>query len=88
MEPSELYHYKNDAVNMNFKVVVTLRASTVERWIRNVKRRYLDAAPMKIVGLDCEFTDAAPEERQRAAVLQLSANIMNNLNTLFIYHLI
>ena len=27
---------------------------------------------MKIVGLDCEFTDATPEEMQRAAVLQLS----------------
>ena len=75
MEPSEVYYIKNDAVNMNFKVVVTLRASTVERWIRDVKRRYLDAAPMKIVGLDCEFTDAAPEERQRAAVLQLSVAI-------------
>ena len=69
---SEVYHYKDDAVDMHFKVVVTLRASTVERWIRDVKRRYLDAAPMKIVGLDCEFTDATPEERQRAAVLQLS----------------
>ena len=74
MEPprSQVYHYKDERVDMNFKVVVTLRASTVERWIRDVKRRYLDAAPMKIVGLDCEFTDAAPEERQRAAVLQLS----------------
>lgn len=71
---SQEYHYKDDAVDMNFKVVVTLRASTVERWIRDVKRRYLDAAPMKIVGLDCEFTDAAPEERQRAAVLQLSVS--------------
>ena len=36
---SQVYHYKDDAVNMNFKVVVTLRASTVERWIRDVKRR-------------------------------------------------
>ncbi|CAM0947942.1 unnamed protein product [Alopecurus aequalis] len=78
MEPLECptrsreYHYKDDDVDMNFKVVVTLRASTVERWIRDVKRRYLDAAPMKIVGLDCEFTDASPEETQRAAVLQLS----------------
>jgi hypothetical protein len=69
---SEVYHYKDDAVKMHFKVVVTLRASTVERWIRVVKRRYLDAAPMKIVGLDSEFTDATPKERQRAAVLQLS----------------
>ena len=69
---SQVFHIKNDAVNMNFKVMVTLRASTVERWIHDVKRRYLDAAPMKIMGLDCEFTDIAPEEKQRAAVLQLS----------------
>jgi hypothetical protein len=43
----------------------------VERWIRDVKRRYLDAAPMKIVGLDYEFTDAAAG-MQRATVVQLS----------------
>ena len=64
---SQVYNYKDDALNMNFKVVVTLRASTMERWIRDVKRRYLDTAPMKIVGLDCEFTDAAPEEIGRAS---------------------
>ena len=57
-----MYHYKDAAVNMRFKVVVTLRASTVERWIRDVRRRYVDAAPIKIVGLDCEVTDATPEE--------------------------
>ena len=73
---SQLFHYKNLAVNMHFKVVVTLRASTVERWIRDVKRRYLDAAPMKIVGLDCEFTDAAPEERQRVIRLQRIYNFL------------
>jgi hypothetical protein len=42
-------------------------------WIRNVKQRFLDAAPIKCVGLDCEFT--SPHEgrsNQRAAVLQLS----------------
>ena len=72
MEPREEYKYKDSSVDMDFKVVVTHRASTVESWIGDVKRRYLDAAPMKIVGLDCEFTDATPEERQRAAVLQLS----------------
>ena len=27
----QVYHYKDNAVDMNFKVVVTLRASTVER---------------------------------------------------------
>ena len=44
-----------------------------------MKEQYLDAAPTKCVGLDCEYTLAKPgsqkklplEERQRAAVLQL-----------------
>ena len=58
---TRVYFYKDDAVDMSFKVVVTLRASAVERWIRDVRSRYLDAAPIKIVGLDCEFTDATPE---------------------------
>lgn len=66
-----VYHYKDDDVDMNFQVVVTLRGSTVAIWIHDVKTRYLDAAPMKIVGLDCEFTDAAVG-MQRVAVLQLS----------------
>ena len=66
---------------MHFKVTVTLRAARVERWIQYVKQEYLDAAPIKCVGLDCEFTDPVqgvrqkhlPEDqRQRAAVLQLS----------------
>jgi ribonuclease D len=55
---------------MNFTITETPRASRVEKWIRAVKRRFLDAAPIKCVGLDCEFTtDSVP---QRAAVLQLS----------------
>ena len=39
-----------------------------------VKSRYLDAAPTKCVGLDCEFTDYRDvgRDKQRAAVLQLS----------------
>jgi ribonuclease D len=56
---------------MNFTVTETLRASRVEKWIRAVKQRFLDAAPIKCVGLDCEFT-SPHEDRQRAAVLQLS----------------
>jgi hypothetical protein len=55
---------------MNFTITETLRASRVEKWIRAVKRRFLDAAPIKCVGLDCEFT--THEVPQRAAVLQLS----------------
>ena len=73
--------YKFVVEGMDFNVKVTLRASTVESWIRNVKQLYLDAAPIKCVGLDCEFTDRVhrgrqdslpTEEKQRAAVLQLS----------------
>ena len=58
---------------MNFKVTYTLRAERVESWIRAVKRDFLDAAQIKIVGLDCEFTSPREGiEDQRAAVLQLS----------------
>ncbi|CAM0909643.1 unnamed protein product [Alopecurus aequalis] len=74
--------YKFVVKGMDFNVKVTLRASTVESWIRNVKELYLDAAPIKCVGLDCEFTDRVhrrrqdylptEEQKQRAAVLQLS----------------
>jgi hypothetical protein len=58
---------------MHFTVTETLRASRVEKWIRAVKQQFLYAAPIKCVGLDCEFTN--PREgrhNQRVAVLQLS----------------
>jgi ribonuclease D len=55
---------------MNFTITETLRASRVEKWIRAIKQRFLDAAPIKCVGLDCEFT--THEVIQRAAILQLS----------------
>jgi ribonuclease D len=55
---------------MNFTITETLHASRVEKWIRAVKQRFLDAAPIKCVGLDCEFT--THEVNQRVAVLQLS----------------
>ncbi|CAM0909537.1 unnamed protein product [Alopecurus aequalis] len=72
--------YKFVVEGMDFNVKVTLRASTMESWIRNVKQLYLDAAAIKCVGLNCEFTDRVrrrqdslpTEEKQRAAVLQLS----------------
>jgi hypothetical protein len=58
---------------MNFTVTETLLASRVEKWIRAIKQRFLDAAPIKCVGLDCEFTSPRKDRRnQRAAVLQLS----------------
>ena len=73
-----MYYFVEE--DMRFKVWVTLRASRVERWIRDVKKFFLDAAPIKCVEIDCEFTDPLPgrqrdlppEKRQRAAVLQLS----------------
>jgi hypothetical protein len=55
---------------MNFTITETLHASRVEKWIRVVKQWFLDAAPIKCEGLDCEFT--THEVPQRAAVLQLS----------------
>jgi hypothetical protein len=59
--------------DMNFTVTETLLASRVEKWIRAVKQRFLDAAPIKCVGLDCEFTSPREDRRnQRAPVLQLS----------------
>ncbi|XP_051221882.1 3'-5' exonuclease-like [Lolium perenne] len=59
------------AEGISFKVTVALRARRVEKWIRAVKRDYLDNAPIKCVGLDCEFTNPR-EGDQRTAVLQLS----------------
>ena len=57
---------------MSFKVTFTLHVARVERWIRDVKRDYLDGAKIKIVGLDCEFTTSREgRENQRAATLQL-----------------
>ena len=66
---------------MSFNIRFTHRALRVEGWINRVKDWYLDKAPVKVVGLDCEFTDAPrntsqhklpDEKRQRAAVLQLA----------------
>jgi hypothetical protein len=51
---SRLYYITIE--EMNFTIMEILRASRVEKWIRAVKQRFLDAAPIKCVGLDCEFT--------------------------------
>ncbi|XP_051206323.1 uncharacterized protein [Lolium perenne] len=67
---TRVYHFM--AEGMAFKVTVALRARRVEKWIRAVKRDYLDNTPIKCVNLDCEFTNPR-EGDQRAAVLQLSA---------------
>nr|XP_051222192.1 uncharacterized protein LOC127340489 [Lolium perenne] len=66
---TRVYHLM--AEGMAFKVTVALHARRVEKWIRGVKRDFLDAATTKCVGLDCEFTDPRTGD-QRAAVLQLS----------------
>ncbi|XP_051220197.1 uncharacterized protein [Lolium perenne] len=61
---------------MSFKITVALRARRVEKWIRTVKRDYLNNAPKKCVGLGYEFTDPR-EGNQRASVLQLSVTSEN-----------
>ena len=70
--------YSIDQEGWHFRVTVTIEATTLEDWIRGVKGEFLDAAEVKCVGLDCEFTysrgkhcSLAPEKKQRAAVLQL-----------------
>jgi hypothetical protein len=76
MEPtmlprSRVHHIT--AEGMHFTITETLCASRVEMWICTVKQQFLDAAPIKCVGLDCEFTSPRKGRRnQRAAVLQLS----------------
>ena len=73
-----VYSFKH--LSMDFKVTVTTSAATMEKWIYRVSEDFLCDANIKIVGLDCEFTDKVkgikqkllPEDRrQRAAVLQL-----------------
>jgi hypothetical protein len=60
------------AEGIHFTITETLCASMVEMWIRAIKQRFLDAAPIKCVGLDCEFTSPREGRRnQHAAVLQL-----------------
>ncbi|XP_051196852.1 uncharacterized protein [Lolium perenne] len=72
---TRVYCIKPEGMEAAFKVTVTLRARMVEKWIRRVKRDFLNAATTKCLGLDCEFTDPRKKkagEEQRAAVLQLS----------------
>jgi hypothetical protein len=65
--------YHLTAEGMHFTVTETLRASMVEKWIRAIKQQFLNAAPIKCVGLDCEFTNPHEGRRnQLAAILQLS----------------
>jgi hypothetical protein len=71
MEPETRVHNLT-AKEMEFTITETLRASTVEMWLHAVKQRFLDAAPIKCVGLDCEFTTPRDKPHQRAAVFQLS----------------
>jgi hypothetical protein len=71
MEPATRVHNLT-AEGMEFTIMETLRASSVEMWLRAVNQRFLDAAPIKCVGLDCEFTTPRDKPHQRTVVLQLS----------------
>jgi hypothetical protein len=37
----------------------------MEMWIRHVKEYFLNAEPVKCVGLECEFTDAPRDVRYK-----------------------
>jgi hypothetical protein len=71
MEPATRVHNLT-AEGIEFTITETLRASTVEMWLHVVNQRFLDAAPIKCVGLDYEFTTPRDKPHQRVAVLQLS----------------
>jgi hypothetical protein len=72
MEPTMRVH-NITAEGMHFTIAETLCASMVEMWICAIKQRFLDAAPIKCVDLDCEFTSPREGRRnQHATVLQLS----------------
>jgi ribonuclease D len=75
MEPTmpQSWVHNITAEGMEFTIMETLCASMVEMWLRAVKQRFLDAAPIKSVDLDCEFTSPREGRRhQRVAVVQLS----------------
>jgi hypothetical protein len=55
MEPAMRVHNLTDE-GMKFTITEILRASTVEMWLHAVKQQFLNAAPTKYMGLDCEFT--------------------------------
>jgi hypothetical protein len=57
---------------MEFTMRETLHVSMVEMWLHAVKQWFLDAAPIKCAGLECEFTTPRDRLHQRAAVLELS----------------
>jgi hypothetical protein len=70
MEPAGAMRVHNlTAEGMEFTITETVRASTVEKWLHAVKERFLDAAPVKCVGLDCEFTTPRDKPHRRAALL-------------------
>jgi hypothetical protein len=71
--PAQSQVHNITAEGMQFTITDTLHALMVEMWIHADKQRFLDVAPIKYVGLDCEFTSPREGRRnQRGAVLQLS----------------
>jgi hypothetical protein len=76
MEPATLPQSRVHNITtegMKFTITETLRASMVDMWLHVVKQWFLDAASIKCMGLDCEFTSPREGRRhQRAAVLQFS----------------
>ena len=71
--PTRVYHLM--AEGMSFNVTVVLRARRVEKWIKCVKRDYLDNAPIKCVGLDCEFNNPREGDPRTAVLQELPRNL-------------
>jgi hypothetical protein len=62
---TRLYNFIEQGIR--FRVTVTLRVSRVDSWICRVHREFLDRASENsmCVGLDCEYTDAMKNVRQK-----------------------
>lgn len=78
-QPDAIIHRFDQLAGFKVTVTVANEPGVVEEWVKSVSN-YLQTVEMKIVGLDCEFTDTVhgvkqkdlpPEMQQRAAVLQL-----------------
>jgi hypothetical protein len=52
---SEIYY--DDTEKMNFKITYTLRVKRVDRWIRAVRRDFLNAAEIKVSFHGLKFRD-------------------------------
>ncbi|KAK1693804.1 hypothetical protein QYE76_010501 [Lolium multiflorum] len=80
---TRVYHLM--AEGMSFKVTVALRARRVEKWIKCVKRDYLDNAPIKCICRADEVPQALKEFLQHGSIRFCGAAIGKDVEMLSPY---